>query len=107
MNGLINLVTGSLVSIITGLKETVVHFVPTQKIIILVCVTPEEENSIRRDERYKGLKHLIIAKHFYAIMRWLDGIIDTMNMSWSKLWEMVKDRAGVLQSMESQRVRHD
>ena len=39
--------------------------------------------------------------------RWLDATIDSMDMSLSKLWELVMDKeAGVLQSMRSQRVGH-
>ena len=41
-------------------------------------------------------------------MRWLDSITDLMDIKLSKLYEIVEDgEPGVLQSMGSQRVRHD
>ena len=40
-------------------------------------------------------------------MKWLDGIVDSMDLSSSKLGGSERRKAGVLQSMGLRRVGHD
>ena len=40
-------------------------------------------------------------------MRWLNSIIDSMDVSLRKLWQIKTGKPGVLQFMESQRIRCD
>ena len=47
-------------------------------------------------------------KRGWQRMRWLGSITESMDMSWSKLQDIVKDReAAVLQSKGLQRVKHN
>ena len=64
--------------------------------------TDSSEKSLQL-EKIKGRR----GRGQHPTMRWLDGIIDLMDMILKKLQEMVKtEKTSVLQSMGQQRVGH-
>ena len=64
----------------------------------LILGPPDRRNCNIEGRRRKGQQR----------MRWLDGITDSIDMTFGKLQETVKDRGkGMLQSMGSQTLGHN
>ena len=73
-----------------------------QHIMLIFCLL--SINAL--DVQYNSMNKVVLWVNYFNAYHVADAFIDSIDMSLSKLWEIVNDRV-MLKSMESQRVRHD